>query len=62
MLPYARWNRLLSQLEKFDVNAVLAYNLFYGKMLKYLQFTGKLRKLDCELRAEQLEQRRKTRL
>lgn len=54
VLPYARWNRLLPQVDKFDLNAVLTYNIFYGKLLKYLQFTGRLRKLDCELRAEQL--------
>lgn len=52
--PYARWNRLTPQLEKLDVNVVLTYNLFYGKLLKYLLMTAKLRKLDCELRAEQL--------
>lgn len=45
--PYARWNRLLPQLDRFDLNTVLTYNIFYGKLLKYLQFAGRLRKLDC---------------
>lgn len=47
IVSYAKWNKLLPQLEKYDLNAVLGYNLFYGKLLKYLLMTGKLRKIDC---------------
>lgn len=40
---------------------MLSYNLFYGKLLKYLLMTARLRKVDCELRAEKIEQLRKAR-
>ena len=44
--PYSKWVKILSVLEKFDVEAVMSYNLFYGKLLKYMLLTGKLRKVD----------------
>lgn len=44
--PYAKWQRLLKCLDKYDQNTVASYNLFLAFILRFLQLAGKVRIAD----------------
>ena len=48
--PYAKWQRILKTLEKYDQSVVYAYNPFMGYILRFLQLAGKARIADREAR------------
>ena len=48
--PYAKWQRILKTLEKYDQSVVYAYNPFMGYILRFLQLTGKARIADRDAR------------
>lgn len=50
VLPYAKWERILKCLEKYDQNTVASYNIFMAFILRFLQLSGKVRLADREAR------------
>lgn len=44
--PYAKWQRLLRNLEKYDLAAVATYNIFLAFLLRFLIIAGKVRIAD----------------
>eukprot|EP00825_Cyclidium_porcatum_P002631 TRINITY_DN1121_c0_g2_i1.p2 TRINITY_DN1121_c0_g2~~TRINITY_DN1121_c0_g2_i1.p2 ORF type:complete len:658 (-),score=176.34 TRINITY_DN1121_c0_g2_i1:285-2258(-) len=58
---YAMVNRILAKVEKIDQDQVDQYNLYYGRLLKWLKNTCRLRKLDIEIRRANIEKKRATR-
>lgn len=48
--PYAKWQRILKNLEKYDLNNVAAYNIFLGFVLRFLLIAGRVRIADNEAR------------
>ncbi|CAD8127048.1 unnamed protein product [Paramecium sonneborni] len=60
--PQYKWcyvDRVQKRIEKIEQEQVDAYNLILGRMLKFLQLTCKLRKLDIEIRKEIIANKRK---
>lgn len=55
---YALVNRILSKVEKIDQDQVDQYNLYYGRLFKWLKTTCKLRKLDIEIRRANIEKKK----
>ena len=53
--PYAKVNRLAKMVEKFEISQVENYNLGLGRVLRFMQLTLKLRKLDIEIRKMKVE-------
>jgi len=49
---YSNVNKITQKLENFDQAKVDEYNLCYGRLLKWVKYTCKLRKLDIEIRKE----------
>ena len=47
---YAKWQRILKVVEKYDQNTVVAYNIFLALILRFLQLSGKVRIADNEAR------------
>ncbi len=41
--PYAKWQRILKSLEKYEQNTVAAYNIVLAFILRFLQLSGKVR-------------------
>lgn len=50
ILPYAKWQRLLKNLEKYDLSTVASYNIFLAFILRFLLIAGKVRIADNEAR------------
>lgn len=48
--PYAKWQRILKNLEKYDINNVASYNIFLAFIFRFLQLSGKVRIADSESR------------
>ena len=48
--PYAKWQRILKCLEKYDQNTVASYNIYLAFILRFLQLCGKERIADNEAR------------
>lgn len=48
--PYSKWQRILKNLEKYDVNAVASYNIYLAFILRFLVLSGKVRIADSEAR------------
>jgi len=48
--PYAKWQRILKCLEKYEQSTVAAYNIFLAFVLRFLQTSGKVRIADREAR------------
>jgi hypothetical protein len=46
VLPYAKWQRILKNLESFDQAVVASYNLYLAFILRFLQISGKARIAD----------------
>jgi hypothetical protein len=44
--PYAKWQRILKCLEKYEQTTVASYNLFLAFILRFLQLCGKVRIAD----------------
>lgn len=44
--PYAKWQRIMKCLEKYDQNTVASYNLFLAFILRFLQLAAKVRIAD----------------
>eukprot|EP00825_Cyclidium_porcatum_P010125 TRINITY_DN1518_c0_g4_i2.p1 TRINITY_DN1518_c0_g4~~TRINITY_DN1518_c0_g4_i2.p1 ORF type:complete len:668 (-),score=196.14 TRINITY_DN1518_c0_g4_i2:102-2105(-) len=55
---YALVNRILAKVEKIDQDQVDQYNLYYGRLLKWLKCTCKLRKQDIENRRANIEKKK----
>jgi len=49
---YAKVNRLLAKVEKFELEQVFAYNLYFGMLLRWLRMNCALRSQDIEIRRE----------
>lgn len=47
---YAKWQRILKCLDKYDQNTVASYNLFLAFILRFLQLCGRVRIADNEAR------------
>jgi hypothetical protein len=43
---YAKWQRILRCLEKYDQTTVASYNMFLAFVLRFLQLSGKVRIAD----------------
>lgn len=56
--PWSLVNRVQARLEKFEQEQVDLYNLAYGRLLKMLLLTCKLRRMDIEVRRMKIEQKR----
>ncbi|CAK78599.1 unnamed protein product (macronuclear) [Paramecium tetraurelia] len=60
--PQYKWcyvDRVQKRVEKIEQEQVDAYNLILGRLLKFLQLTCRLRKLDIEIRRENIANKRK---
>ncbi|CAD8142533.1 unnamed protein product [Paramecium octaurelia] len=60
--PQYKWcyvDRVQKRVEKIEQEQVDAYNVILGRLLKFLQLTCKLRKLDIEIRRENIANKRK---
>jgi len=51
-------NRITAKIEKVEQDKVDAYNLCYGRLLKWLRYSCNLRKLDIEIRREKITKRK----
>lgn len=58
---YALINRILAKVEKLDQDLVDQYNLYYGRLLKWLKCTCRLRKQDIEIRRANIEKKKANR-
>lgn len=47
---YAKWQRVLKNIEKYDLNAVASYNIYLAFILRFLLLSGKVRIADSEAR------------
>ena len=47
---YAKWQRILKVVDKYDQNVVVTYNPYLAFLLRFLQLTGKVRIADKEAR------------
>lgn len=59
--PYAKWQRVLKNLEKYDLNVVATYNLYLAFVLRFLQLAGKVRVADQEARKANIKAEREAR-
>lgn len=48
--PYAKWQRTLKNIEKYDLIAVASYNIYLAFILRFLLLSGKVRIADSEAR------------
>jgi len=58
---YAYVNRISEKVAKYNQEEVDLYNITYGRMLKWLVFTSKLRKADIEIRRAKIAAKKKER-
>ncbi len=61
VLPYARWQRISKNLEKFDAANVASYNIYMAFILRFLQVTARVRVADRIARIKNMKQERKNR-
>ena len=59
---YAKWERIIKCLEKFDQNAVATYNIALAFILRFLQVTGKVRLADRTKRLDIMTTNRRNRI
>lgn len=48
--PYAKWQRIMKVVDKYDQNTVVTYNPYMAFMLRFLQLSGKVRVADKQAR------------
>jgi hypothetical protein len=58
---YAKWQRVLKNLEKYDLNNVAAYNIFLAFILRFLLISGRVRIADNEARKSAAKTEREAR-
>ncbi len=61
VVPYAKWERIAKNLEKFDFNNISTYNIYLAFILRFLQTCAKVRVADREARVANMRQERKNR-
>lgn len=59
--PYAKWERVLKALEKYDQPTIAAYNIALAFILRFLQLAGKVRLADRTRRLEIMTNERRQR-
>lgn len=59
--PYALVNKLQKKVEKYEQEQVDAYNICYARLLRWLNFTLRLRKLNIEIRRAKIEKKKQER-
>lgn len=60
-LGYAKWERMLQNMEKIDINTVASFNIYLAFILRTLILIGKIRQADRVKRIDIMLEERKAR-